>query len=94
MFRVDHGADGTIKLIGRLDASQSDKAKVVFENITESKIIDLKELDYISSLGLGILFSTQIRLKESGHALKLIHMNAHIRDVFRYTSFDKMFEIE
>lgn len=94
MFHVDHCADGTIKLIGRLDASQAEKAKVVFENITESKIIDLKELDYISSLGLGILFSTQIRLKETGHALKLVHMNAHIRDVFKYTSFDKMFEIE
>jgi len=77
-----------------LDASQADKAKSVFEDISESKVIDLKELEYISSLGLGILFSTQIRLKEKGHQLKLINMNDHIRDVFKYTSFDKMFEIE
>ncbi len=94
MFHVDHGTEGTIALIGRLDASQADKVKSVFENITESKVIDLKKLEYISSLGLGILFSTQIRLKEKGHQLKLINMNDHIRDVFKYTSFDKMFEIE
>ncbi len=94
MFHVEHGTDDTIILIGRLDASQADKAKQIFESITESKVIDLKDLDYISSLGLGILFSTQIRLKESGHHLKLINMNDHIRDVFKYTSFDKMFEIE
>lgn len=94
MFRVDHGTTDRISLIGRLDASQADKAKSVFENITESKVIDLKDLEYISSLGLGILFSTQIRLKEKGHHLKLINMNDHIRDVFKYTSFDKMFEIE
>lgn len=94
MFHVDHGTEGTIALIGRLDASQADKAKSVFEDISESKVIDLKELEYISSLGLGILFSTQIRLKEKGHQLKLINMNDHIRDVFKYTSFDKMFEIE
>lgn len=94
MFHVEHGTEGTVALIGRLDASQADKAKTVFDNITESKVIDLKDLEYISSLGLGILFSTQIRLKESGHQLKLINMNDHIRDVFKYTSFDKMFEIE
>jgi len=94
MFQVDQGADDTIVLIGRLDASQAEKAKQIFEDITESKVIDLKDLEYISSLGLGILFSTQIRLKEKGHQLKLINMNDHIRDVFKYTSFDKMFEIE
>jgi anti-sigma B factor antagonist len=94
MFHVEHGTEGTIVLIGRLDASQADKAKTVFDDINESKILDLKDLDYISSLGLGILFSTQIRLKEAGHSLKLINMNDHIRDVFKYTSFDKMFEIE
>jgi anti-sigma B factor antagonist len=94
MFHVEHGTEGTIALIGRLDASQADKAKTVFDDINESKILDLKDLDYISSLGLGILFSTQIRLKEAGHSLKLINMNDHIRDVFKYTSFDKMFEIE
>ncbi len=94
MFHVEHGTDGKLMLIGRLDASQADKAKKVFENINDSKVIDLKELDYISSLGLGILFSAQIRLKENGHSLKLINMNDHIRDVFKYTSFDKIFEIE
>jgi anti-sigma B factor antagonist len=93
MFHVEHGTEGTIELFGRLDASQADKAKAVFENITESTVVDLKNLEYISSLGLGILFSTQIRLKESGHSLKLINMNDHIRDVFKYTSFDKMFDI-
>jgi anti-sigma B factor antagonist len=93
MFHVEHGTEGTIELFGRLDASQADKAKAVFENITESTVVDLKDLEYISSLGLGILFSTQIRLKESGHSLKLINMNDHIRDVFKYTSFDKMFDI-
>jgi anti-sigma B factor antagonist len=93
MFHVEHGTEGTIVLFGRLDASQADKAKAIFENITESTVVDLKDLEYISSLGLGILFSTQIRLKESGHSLKLINMNDHIRDVFKYTSFDKMFEI-
>jgi anti-sigma B factor antagonist len=94
MFQVDQDSDGKIVLIGRLDASQADKAKNIFENIRETKVVDLKDLEYISSLGLGILFSTQIRLKESGHHLKLINMNNHIRDVFKYTSFDKMFEIE
>ncbi len=94
MFNVSHNSNGEIVLTGRLDASQADKAKEIFDRLSESKVVDLKHLEYISSLGLGILFSTQIRLNDSGHSLKLINMSNHIRDVFKYTSFDKVFEIE
>jgi anti-sigma B factor antagonist len=94
MFYVKDGENGELILSGRLDASQADKARDAFDRIHESKVLDFRELEYISSLGLGILFSTQMRLSEEGHKLKLVNLSAHIRDIFRYTSFDKIFEIE
>jgi anti-sigma B factor antagonist len=54
----------------------------------------MRGLDYISSAGLGILLATQKRLMASGHRLKIVNMSGHIRDIFHYTRFDTVFEIE
>jgi anti-sigma B factor antagonist len=86
--------NGDIVLSGRLDASQVNRASDVFSTITRSCVVDFKELDYISSAGLGVLLGTLKRLGESGGNMVLINMNNHIRDVFRYAGFDKIFEIK
>ena len=94
MFECKIADDGQILLSGRLDASQSEQAKKEFDKITKSSVVNFKDLEYISSAGLGVLFATQKRLKDAGQGLKLVNMNQHIRDVFRYARFDLIFEIE
>jgi anti-sigma B factor antagonist len=94
MFEVGRSADGELSFNGRLDASQAEKARKALDAIAETCTIDFEKLDYISSAGLGILLATQKRLSESGHRLKLSHMNRHIRDIFRIAGFDLVFEIE
>ncbi|HTP14054.1 MAG TPA: STAS domain-containing protein [Bacteroidota bacterium] len=94
MFDLNIRPDGHIALTGRLDASQADKAKMEFDKVSKSTVVDFKDLEYISSAGLGVLFATQKRLKDAGQGLKLVNMNQHIRDVFRYARFDLIFEIE
>ena len=94
MFEINIAEDGQIVLSGRLDASQSDKAKAEFDKITKSATVNFKDLEYISSAGLGVLFAAQKRLKDAGQGMRLINMNQHIRDVFRYARFDLIFEIE
>src|ERR1043166_8644914 len=86
--------DGVIVFTGRLDAAQVEKANLVLREITTSKTINLKDLDYISSAGLGILLSSQKRLNASGHGLRLINLNKHIRDIFTLTGFDKIFQLD
>ncbi len=94
MFSVTLNADNLIILTGRFDASQTDNAKKEFGKIEQSAIVDFSSLDYISSAGLGVLLMTQKRLMEKGHKLKLINMNNHVREVFKYARFDFLFEIE
>ncbi len=94
MLRIRVREDGEIQLAGRFDASQVEIAEARFDKITESCTVNFAELDYISSAGLGVLLGTQKRLNESGNALKLINLNKHIQDIFRYAGFDKVFEIE
>lgn len=85
--------DHTIYLQGRFDAAQAEHARTVFDKIGQSCHIDCQLLEYISSVGLGILLKTQKRLTMQGHALKLTNLNKHIFDVFRYAGFDTIFEI-
>jgi anti-sigma B factor antagonist len=68
-------------------------ANQVFEKINKSTVVNFKELDYISSAGLSVLLVTQKRLSDNHQQLKLINMNNHIRDVFKYAGFDMIFEI-
>ncbi len=94
MFEARLLEGNRVLLSGRLDASQADRFKSVLDTVGESCVIDFEELSYISSAGLGILISTQKRLSESGHSLKLVNLNPRIRDIFMVAGFNFVFRIE
>lgn len=93
MLEITVGADDEIILSGRFDASQVAKARAFFSSISTGRTVNFAELVYISSAGLGILLATQKRLSDRGEGLTLIHVNSHIRDVFRFSGFDQIFKI-
>ena len=94
MFEIEYGSDGEIVCTGRLDAAQCEKAQSFMDEVVESRTLNFTKLDYISSAGLGILLKTQKRLAESGAALRIINVNNHIHDVFHYSGFHAIFDIE
>ena len=94
MFDIRFGDNGEIICSGRLDAAQSEKAEAFMGNLSAACTVDFERLEYISSAGLAILLKTQKRLSESGAALKIINVNKHIYDIFRYSGFNAIFEIE
>ena len=61
MFEIKLNAEDEIVLRGWFDASQVAKATEVFNNVNTSTIVNFKELEYISSAGLGVLLVTQNR---------------------------------
>lgn len=94
MFEITTTDSGTIHLRGRFDASQVVAATAVFDRVSDSCAVDLSELSYISSAGLGLLFATQRRLVDSGRGLRLANLNPHILEIFKIAGFDRIFEIE
>jgi anti-sigma B factor antagonist len=93
MFEVGLGASGEIFLKGRLDAAQCEKALQFFDGVPDPHVVDFAGLEYVSSAGLGVLLKTQKRAMQSGRGLRLVNVNRHINDIFRYAGFDKIFEI-
>ena len=94
MFKARRIDDGTVALIGRLDASQTDKAMEYLATLTESATLDCELLDYISSAGLGVLIATQLRLADVGHALRFRNLNRHLSELFKIAGFHAIFDIE
>ena len=93
MLDIEQGADGTMALVGRLDAAQAPKMQAALDALTGAARLDFSRLEYVSSAGLGVLLKTQKRLGASG-GLTLVNVNPHILDVFRYSGFDQIFRIE
>jgi anti-sigma B factor antagonist len=93
MFDISQKEDGTVAVGGRLDAAQANRAQEFLDNVSGPCAIDMGELEYISSAGLGVLLRTHKRLMAAGQGLKLVNVSKHINDIFAYSGFDKLFEI-
>jgi anti-anti-sigma factor len=94
MFEIKKDVNREIRLIGRFDAAQTDKARSFLNQINETAILNLENLDYISSAGLGVLVMVQKRLKEKGNQIILKGMNNHVKEIFMIARFDLIFEIK
>jgi anti-sigma B factor antagonist len=94
MFEIAIAEGGVIRVSGRLDAAQAARAQKFLDAAMDPSVLDFAALEYISSAGLGVLLKTQKRLMANGGRLKLVNVNPHIHDIFRYSGFDQIFEIE
>ena len=94
MLAIDYGGEGVVVIAGRLDAAQSPAAQSFLDKVQGPVTLDCTKLEYISSAGLGVLLKTQKRLMAANGKLKLAGVNHHLRDIFKYSGFDRIFEIE
>jgi len=94
MLAIDFGPDGVVVIAGRLDAAQSPSAQAFLDRVEGTVTLDCSRLEYVSSAGLGVLLKTQKRLLATAGRLRLSGVNRHLQDIFIYSGFDQIFEIE
>jgi anti-sigma B factor antagonist len=94
MLVIEFSPDGAVVVAGRLDAAQAPAAQAFLDGIQGSVTLDCAQLEYISSAGLGVLLKTQKRLLGAAAKLRLSGLRPHLRDVFVYSGFDQLFEID
>lgn len=86
----------TVEVIGRLDTLTSPQLEAKLEpelDGIKELIIDLKELEYISSAGLRVLLGAAKAMEDHG-GMKVRNPNEKIMDVFSLTGFDDFLNIE
>ncbi len=93
MFAITVSDSGEVKLLGRFDAAQATEAGRIFDGLTHTCMVDMADLDYISSAGLGILLSTHKRLQDAGERMTLRNLNPHIRRIFQISGLDKVIAV-
>ena len=94
MFEIVQGDKGRVVFSGRLDAAQCAKAQAFLDAAADPQEFDFGGLEYISSAGLGVLLRAHKKVMASGGKLHLVNVNNHIYDIFRYSGFDQLFEVE
>ena len=86
----------TIKLVGRLDTITAPALdKTISEDITGTKnlVLDVKELEYISSAGLRVLLGAQKKMQKIG-SMKVTNVREEVMEVFEMTGFADILVIE
>ena len=90
------GTELEIILSGRLDTTTAPQLEGELKNSIEgitSLIMDLAELEYISSAGLRVLLSAQKVMNKQG-TMVIRNVNETIMDVFEITGFADILTIE
>jgi len=90
----------TLTLAGRgeidfatLDTLTSELVKAANSDV-ETVVVDLQQVTYIDSSGLGVLVGAHKRLKAQGRALVLRVANAEMIKLLKLTGLDQLFALE
>ena len=81
------------KLMGGPDADAFDQqVKQILGEGRRKILVDLGDVSWVNSTGLGILISNYTTLKNAGGALKLVHTSPRIKQIFTVTKLNTIFE--
>lgn len=88
----------TVSLEGELDVSTADELKKYLHKLVDEKNIDMKlnleDLDYIDSTGLGVMIGILKRLKIEDKEVYIEKPKNNVRKIFNITGLDKIFKLE
>ena len=102
-IKIDSMLDTTnnsweVSLGGELDVSTADELKKELHKLVDEKNIDmrlnLENLDYIDSTGLGVIIGILKRLKIESKEVYIEKPKNNVRKIFSITGLDKIFKLE
>lgn len=87
-----------VTLAGRFDASGAEEIDAAFSEATAAQdrpaIIDMSGIDFMASMGIGLLFANSKRLKKAGgHTLVLLNPQGMVATVLRMSKMDRVMPI-
>jgi anti-sigma B factor antagonist len=86
-----------IQIRGRLEAANRDELKSAVDarlaDQQDKFLLDLGQLEFIDSSGLGCLVSCLRSADKAGGALKIVSLRDYVAKLFETTRLDRVFEV-
>ena len=87
-----------VEIKGDLDIYAEDEFRdfieLELENIDKDLLIDIKDLAYLDSTGLGLFMKIYKLINEKGHSVKIINPKENILKLFKITDLTEVFNME
>ena len=87
---INRGEEGELLLAGRLDSSTAPEVEAILLQVADrfdQVILNMAQLEYISSAGLRILKLLYMALRKKEGELKVKNANKLVMEVFEMTGF-------
>src|SRR3990172_4357665 len=86
-----------VVLAGRLDTTGAEAINESFSEATAARkrpaIVDLAEVDFMASRGIGLVFAASKKLKQAGHTLVILNPRPMVEGVLKTSKMDKAMPI-
>jgi anti-sigma B factor antagonist len=85
----------TVRCTGRITSATSAQFQTTVRSLlpeTKSVVLDLTDVSYMDSSGLGAVVSLYVSARRQHCALKLINLSQRLQDLFRITKLAAVFE--
>ena len=98
MLNVQRKNLGTVSLLnldGNVVIGQTETLRDVFQTLppSSSVILDLSHVTLLDAHGLGVLLHLREQAQARDMQLELANIGAHLREIFRITRLDSVFQI-
>ncbi|MFQ5769046.1 MAG: STAS domain-containing protein [bacterium] len=99
-FEVTNGENGGVSILyikGYLDAHTAQELENAFQKLVDAKkydiVVNFKDLNYISSAGLGVFMGFIEDIRQNGGDIKLTNLKPKIYRVFDLLGFPTLYDI-
>lgn len=86
-----------VTVSGRVDSATAPDLQKALQALLDADhkqlVLELKDVDYMSSAGLRVLVSTQKAAKKSGGALRLAQLSTRVKEVVELAGLGPVFDI-
>lgn len=98
MLNVERKNLGTVSLLnldGNVVIGETDTLRDVVETLpsNSSVVLDLSHVSLVDAHGLGVLLHVREQAQARDMRLELLNVNEHLRELFRITHLDGVFQI-
>ena len=90
MKLIYEGSEGELVMSGRLDTNTAIEAEKILTDVVgrfDKVVLNMRELEYVSSAGLRALRRAQVELRRKGGALTLKDVAPSVMELFEITGF-------